>query len=74
MGGKAAKAWSLTGFCEIENGGSRGNTPVKWPPLCRPSPPKLYLGSPDALKSLVKECFFAIFDHAVLCVDSRQKN
>ena len=32
-GGKAAKAWSLAVFWEIENNGGSGGAPVKWPPL-----------------------------------------
>ena len=42
--GKAAKVWSLAGFCEIENG---GGVLVKWPPLWHPCLPKIYHGSPE---------------------------
>ena len=46
-GGKAAKAWYLAGFGEIENGGS-GGAPLTLPLLWRPCLPKLYRGSPEA--------------------------
>ena len=49
-GGYAAKAWSLAGFWKIENGGSSGSTPVKWPPLWRPCLPKIYRGGPALVK------------------------
>ena len=45
-GGKAAKAWSLAGFWEIENGGGSGGVPVKWPPVWQPYLPKIYRGGP----------------------------
>ena len=46
MGGKAAKAWSLAWFWEIENGSGSGSVQVKWPPLFRRCLPKIYLGGP----------------------------
>ena len=45
-GGKAAKAWSLAGFWELEKGGCR-SAPVKWPPLWLPCLPKIYRGGSE---------------------------
>ena len=47
-GGKAAKAWSLAGFCEIENGS--GGAPVKWLPLWHRCIPKIYHGGHEEKK------------------------
>ena len=47
--GKAAKAWSLARFSELESGGSSGGAPAKWPPLWLPCLPKIYRGGPNYL-------------------------
>ena len=57
MEGKAAKAWSLAGFREIEKDGGGSSAPVKWPPLLHPCLPKIYHGS-HASVSVTKTMFW----------------
>ena len=56
-GGKAAKAWSLARFSELESGGSSGGAPAKWPPLWLPCLPKIYRGGPEKYIGIMTSYF-----------------
>ena len=77
--GKAAKAWSLGGFSEIENGGGgrSGGAPVKWPPLWRPWLPNIYRGGPGHVildSTFLRQRFALKFNNLCLTLWSEWSN